>query len=65
MLPKIIYIISLILIFILEFLGLKSYMRNCHKRRMIDTIIGALIIVGYLLIIGMFTKIYDMTFHIF
>ena len=62
---KIIYVVVLVILFVLFYLGLASYFRKCHKGRLIETIIAVLIIVGWIAVIGLFTMLYNHFLHIF
>lgn len=62
---KIIYVVVLVILFVVFYLGLASYFRKCYKGRLIETIIAVLIIVGWIAVIGLFTMLYNHFFHIF
>ena len=62
---KIIFVVALILIFVCELLGFRYYLLNCHKGRLIDTVIAAFIIIIFIAIIVLFSKTYAVFFHIF
>ena len=62
---KIIFVVSLVIIFACELWGLWYFLNYCHKGRMIDTIIAALIIVAYFVFMVIFAKIFDHYFCIF
>ena len=59
MLHKLIFVISLIAIFVCEFLGIKHYLQRCHKGRLIDSIIAILLIVVFIVIISVFVYVYN------
>lgn len=65
MLSKIIYVISLVAIFVCEYLGLGYYLHECHKGRLRDSIIQMAMIIVFILIISVFTYIYNKVFNIF
>ena len=65
MIHKIIFVLSLIAIFICEFCGIKFYLQKIHKGRLIDSIIAILLIVFSIAIITLFTHAYNKFFALF
>lgn len=64
MFSKIMYVASLVVIFLCELLGVRHYLHAWHKGRLIDTVIAALLVIACIVIVVIFSKAYDYYFHI-
>lgn len=65
MLTKMIFVFSLIAIFVCEFFGIRHYLQKYHKGRLIDAVIEIALLIACIVILSAFAYIYNKFFNIF